>query len=130
MEIEVTSDQVGVGLVGSGFIGQVHAEAFSRSDVVSARTVASRSPARAAAFARQQGFRRGIPTTGSLPRVPMSIWCAWRRRTGCIVDITGAATEAGKRVGCEKPSARNSRRPMKGSPRAAGQGKLIYAAEL
>src|SRR5215467_5283299 len=40
----MTSGEVGVGLVGSGFIGQVHAEAFSLSTLASVRAVASRSP--------------------------------------------------------------------------------------
>ena len=62
----MTSGEVGVGLVGGGFIGQVHAEAFSQSAVASVRAVASRSAGRAAAFARHWGFPRGTPTTGSL----------------------------------------------------------------
>ena len=57
----MASDQVGVGLVGAGFIGQVHAEAFSRSALASVRAVASASPDRAAAFAA----RWGIPASGA-----------------------------------------------------------------
>src|SRR5258708_30876137 len=49
----MTPHEVGVGLVGSGFIGRVHAETFSNSAVASVRAVASRSPDRAAAFAAE-----------------------------------------------------------------------------
>src|SRR5271170_1530836 len=52
----MTSGVVGVGLVGTGFIGQAHAEAFARSPVASVRAVASRSPDRAAEFAARWGI--------------------------------------------------------------------------
>ena len=59
-QAEVTAEgdgmaaQVGVGLVGSGFIAQMHAEAFAQSTIASVRAVASRSADRVAEFARQQ----------------------------------------------------------------------------
>ena len=43
--------RVGVGLVGCGFVGQLHADAFSLSALASVRAVASQSADRAADFA-------------------------------------------------------------------------------
>ena len=48
--------EVGVGLVGTGFIGQMHAEAFALSPAASVRAVASRSPDHAAEFAARWGI--------------------------------------------------------------------------
>jgi predicted dehydrogenase len=109
MEVEMTSGEVGVGLVGSGFIGQVHAEAFSQSAVASVRAVASRSADRAAAFARQWGIPAWHADYRELvERADVDLVCVaapnWLHR-----DITVAAAEAGKHVICEKPLARTLR---------------------
>jgi myo-inositol 2-dehydrogenase / D-chiro-inositol 1-dehydrogenase len=127
----MTSREVGVGLVGTGFIGQVHAEAFSRSTVASVRAVASRSPDRAAAFAG----RWGIPAWHAdyrelVGRRDVDMVCVgvpnWLHR-----DVVVAAAEAGKHVVCEKPLARTLREAdeMIAACRVAGV-KLMYAEEL
>jgi myo-inositol 2-dehydrogenase/D-chiro-inositol 1-dehydrogenase len=127
----MTSREVGVGLVGTGFIGQVHAEAFSRSTVASVRAVASGSPGRAAAFAG----RWGIPAWHTdyrelVGRSDVDLVCIgapnWLHR-----DIAVAAAEAGKHVVCEKPLARTLREAdeMIAACHAAGV-KLMYGEEL
>lgn len=78
----MTSREVGVGLVGSGFIARVHAEAFSRSTVASVRAVASRLPDRAAAFASQLGIPAWYTDYRELVERPMSTSCASARLTG------------------------------------------------
>ena len=98
--------EVGVGLVGTGFIGQVHAEAFSRSAVASVRAVASRSADRAEAFASQWGipaWQTDYRELAARPDVDLVCVAApnWLHR-----DIVVAAAEAGKHVVCEKPLAR------------------------
>jgi UDP-N-acetyl-2-amino-2-deoxyglucuronate dehydrogenase len=52
----MTSDRVGIGIVGSGFIAAAHAEAFSRLPRATVRAVASRSAGRAAEFAARWGI--------------------------------------------------------------------------
>ena len=52
----MTSDHVGIGIVGSGFIAGAHAEAFARLPRATLRAVASRSGDRAAEFAGRWGI--------------------------------------------------------------------------
>ncbi len=52
----MTSDQLGIGIVGSGFIAGAHAEAFARLPRATVRAVASRSEATAAEFAGRWGI--------------------------------------------------------------------------
>jgi myo-inositol 2-dehydrogenase/D-chiro-inositol 1-dehydrogenase len=127
----MTSGQVGVGLVGTGFIGQVHAEAFSRSAIASVRAVASRSPDRAAAFAG----RWGIPAWHAdyrelVERPDIDLVCVgapnWLHR-----DIVLAAAGAGKHVVCEKPLARTLREADEMIAACAAAGvKLMYAEDI
>jgi myo-inositol 2-dehydrogenase / D-chiro-inositol 1-dehydrogenase len=127
----MTSHEVGVGLVGSGFISRFHAEAFSKSAVASVRAVASRSPDRAAAFAAEWG----IPAWHSdyrelVERPDVDLVCVavpnWLHR-----DVVVAAAAAHKHVVCEKPLARTLREAdeMIAACRQAGV-KLMYAEEL
>jgi len=127
----MTSGEVGVGLVGSGFIGQVHAEAVSRSALASVSAVASRSADRAEDFAG----RLGIPAWHTdyrelVARNDVDLVCVavpnWLHR-----DIVVAAAEAGKHVVCEKPLARTLAEAdeMIAACRSAGV-KLMYAEDL
>ena len=54
----MTSDQVGIGIVGSGFIAAAHAEAFSRLPRASVRAVASRVSGRGSGVRRALGDSR------------------------------------------------------------------------
>src|ERR1700722_6195322 len=127
----MTSGEVGVGLVGCGFIGQVHAQAFSLSAVASVRAVASRSPERAAEFAARWGIAAWHTDYRELvERTDVDLVCVaapnWLHR-----DIVVAAAAAGKHVVCEKPLARTLREAdeMIAACQRAG-GKLMYAEEL
>jgi len=127
----MTSREVGVGLVGCGFIGQVHAEAFSLSGFASVRAVASRSPDRAAQFAARWSIPGWHTDYRELAeRADVDLVCVaapnWLHR-----DIVLAAAEAGKHVVCEKPLARTLREAdeMIAACRRAGV-KLMYAEEL
>src|SRR5215470_17472629 len=127
----MTSCEVGVGLVGSGFIGQAHAEAFSSSALASVRAVASRSPDRSAEFAARWGIPAWHTDYRELARRPdvdlVSVAAPnWLHR-----DIVVAAAEAGKHVVCEKPLARTLREAdeMIAACRRAGV-KLMYAEEI
>jgi myo-inositol 2-dehydrogenase / D-chiro-inositol 1-dehydrogenase len=125
------SGQVGVGLVGTGFIGQVHAEAFSQSALASVRAVASRSPEHAAAFAARWGIPawhddyRELVTRPDVDLVSVAA-PNWLHR-----DIVIAAAGAGKHVVCEKPLARTLHEADEMIAACAAAGvKLMYAEDV
>jgi myo-inositol 2-dehydrogenase/D-chiro-inositol 1-dehydrogenase len=127
----VTSSEVGVGLVGSGFIADAHAAAFAASPIASVRAVASRSAERAAAFAAA----RGIPAWHAdfrelVERPDIDLVCV-AAPNYLHRDIVVAAAGAGKHVVCEKPLARTLREAdeMIAACRQAGV-KLMYAEEI
>ncbi len=127
----MTSPEVGVGLVGSGFISELHAEGFSRSPVSAIRAVAARSADKAEAFAR----RWNIPAwhtdfTDLVSRSDVDLVCVGTPNA-LHRDVVLAAAAAGKHVVCEKPLARTLRDAdeMIAACRSAGV-KLMYAEEL
>src|SRR5260370_22842447 len=127
----MTSSEVGVGLAGCGFIGQVHAQAFSLSALASVRAVASRSPDRAAEFAGKWGIPAWCTDYRELAARPdVDLVCVaapnWLHR-----DVVVAAADAGKHVVCEKPLARTLREAdeMIAACRAAAV-TLLHAEEL
>jgi len=127
----MTPGEVGVGLVGTGFIGQMHAEAFSLSPVASVRAVASRSPDHAAEFAARWGIPAWHADYRELAGRPdVDVVCVaapnWLHR-----DIAVTAAQAGKHVICEKPLARTLHEAdeMIAACRDAGV-KLMYAEEI
>src|SRR5215813_13750714 len=130
-EARMTSVKVGVGLVGSGFIGGVHAETISRSALASVRAVASRSADSAEAFATQWGIPAWHTDYRELvAREDVDLVCVaapnWLHR-----DIVVAAAEAGKHVVCEKPLARTLDEDDEMIAACRGAGiKLMYAEEL
>lgn len=127
----MASPDVGVGLVGSGFIAQVHADAFSRSAVASVRAVASRSADRAEAFARQwdiPAWHADFRDLVERPDVDMVCVAAPNRLHR---DIVVAAAQAGKHVVCEKPLARTLAEADEMITACRGAGvKLMYAEEI
>ncbi len=125
----MTSDQVGIGIVGSGFIAAAHAEAFSGLARASVRAVASRSADRAAGFAA----RWGIPAWGTdfaelAGRPDVDVVCV-AAPNGLHRDITVAAARAGKHVICEKPLARTLREADEMISACAAAGVLLMYAE-
>ena len=127
----MASGEVGVGLVGTGFIGQAHAEAFSLSPVASVRAVASRSPDRAAEFAARWGIPAWHDDYRELAARPDVDLVCVAAPNYLHRDIAVAAAQAGKHVICEKPLARTLREAdeMIAACRDAGV-KLMYAEEI
>jgi myo-inositol 2-dehydrogenase / D-chiro-inositol 1-dehydrogenase len=123
--------EVGVGLVGSGFIAQLHAEAFARSHVAAVRAVASRSAAHAEAFARQWSIPAWCTDVGELvARSDVDLVCVGAPNA-LHRDIVIAAAQAGKHVICEKPLARTLAEADEMIAACATAGvKLMYAEEL
>jgi myo-inositol 2-dehydrogenase / D-chiro-inositol 1-dehydrogenase len=122
---------VGVGIVGSGFVAEIHAEALRR--VPNARIAGAASPGagRSAAFAQ----RHGIPHSFNdyrrlleLPEVDVVTLCL---PNDLHCEATEAAASAGKHVICEKPLCANLAEAdrMIAACRSAGV-KLMYAEEL
>src|SRR5271165_7083688 len=125
----MTSDQVGIGIGGSGFIAGAHAEAFSRLPRATVRAVASRSAERAAGFAA----RWGIPAwqTDFLElagRPDIDVVCV-AAPNALHRDIAVAAAQAGKHVICEKPLARTLRDADEMIDACAAAGVLLMYAE-
>ena len=125
------SRQVGVGLIGTGFISAIHAESLAR--VAGARVVAVASPT--ADHAAQFAARFSIPTHFSDYRQMLERDDVELVLIGAPNDlhaqITIDAAASGKHVVVEKPMALNLAEAdrMIGACRSAGV-KLMYAEEL
>ena len=125
------SREVGVGLVGSGFIAELHAEAFAHVPQAALRAVASPTPGHAERFAAAHG----IPAHRQdhrrlLEQDDIDIICIGAPND-LHREIAVGAAEAGKHVICEKPLARTlaDADAMIDAHRRAGT-KLMYAEEL
>ena len=127
----MTSDHLGIGIVGSGFIAAAHAEAFARLPRATVRAVASRSAGRAAEFAARWGIPAWLTDFRELAGRPdVDVVCI-AAPNALHKDIAVAAARAGKHVICEKPLARTLREAdeMISACEAAGV-LLMYAEEI
>jgi len=123
--------KVGVGIIGSQFVAEIHAESFER--VANAEVVAAASPTEA--HVREFAKRHGIPKWFTdyremlaLPEVQM-VTIAAPNNLHCQTVCDAAA--AGKHIVCEKPLCRTMEEAdrMIEACRAAGV-RLMYAEEL
>jgi myo-inositol 2-dehydrogenase / D-chiro-inositol 1-dehydrogenase len=129
--VELVSDKVKVGLIGSGFISSIHAEALKQVGDAELVAVASPSAGKAEAFARKYGiphhftdYRRllGMKEISLVVvGVPNDLHC----------QVTLAAAAAGKHIVLEKPMCLNLGEAdrMLAACRQA-KVKLMYAEEL
>jgi myo-inositol 2-dehydrogenase / D-chiro-inositol 1-dehydrogenase len=122
---------IGVGLIGAGFIGDIHAEAFSHSSLASVRAVASARPERAAEFAARWGIPAWHSDYRELVVRPDVDLVSVAAPNYLHRDMVVAAAAAGKHVICEKPLARTLREAdeMIAACSAAGV-KLMYAEDI
>jgi predicted dehydrogenase len=122
---------VGVGIVGSGFVAEIHAEALKRVPAARLAAVASPTEGRAREFAARHGLPHAFSDYRELlelAEVDVVSVCLPNDRH-CAVTVAAAA--AGKHVICEKPlclSLAEADR-MIGACSAAGVA-LMYAEEL
>lgn len=122
---------IGVGIVGSGFVAEIHAEALRR--VPNARVVAACSPtaAHVARFAERHllpSWTTDLRRLLEMPEIDVISICA-PNPVHC--EITEAAAAAGKHVICEKPlcvTLDEADRMIAACGRAGV--KLMYAEEL
>ena len=124
-------EQVGVAIIGTGFVGGLHYEALRQVPEARVVGVASPTPGRASEFARRHGIPIAATDYRSLldrPDVDL-VTLALPNDLHCQVTLDAAA--AGKHVVCEKPLATSLAEcdRMIAACRAAGV-KLMYAEEL
>jgi myo-inositol 2-dehydrogenase/D-chiro-inositol 1-dehydrogenase len=110
-----TKRTLNIGLVGCGFMGRTHSNAFARVNQffdLDARpvleAVCARNPATAEAFARNWGFERFETDWRELVRRPDIDLIDIASPNDTHMEIAIAAAEAGKMVMCEKPLGRNA----------------------
>ena len=124
-------DQVGVGIIGSQFVAELHAEAFAR--VPQARVVAVASPT--AGHAQSFAAKHGIPKSFADYRLLLEqpevdlVTLALPNQLHCQATVDAAA--AGKHVICEKPLCLTLQEADRMIAACAEAGvKLMYAEEL
>jgi len=117
---------VGIGLIGSGFIGKVHALAYRAAPAVFSfepprlEILADIDDATAARAAQDLGFGRSTGDWRTLVSDPAVDLVDITTPNHLHEEMALAAIAAGKAVYCEKPLA----------PTAAGAGRMVAAAEV
>lgn len=123
-------DSLGVGLIGTGFMGKAHALAWRNvravmGDVPSARLVqlAETPLDKARAMADQFGFARATADWRDLLSDPAIDVISITTPNGMHREMAVAALQAGKHVWCEKPMAltMDDARAMEAAARASGR---------
>ena len=126
----LTVDDIGVGLIGTGFMGKAHALAYRSvravmGDVPGVRLVAlAETPeAKAQEMAAQFGFARATADWRDLIADPAIQIVSITTPNGLHREMALAALAAGKHVWCEKPMALtlDDARAMQGAARASGR---------
>ncbi|MBU0606776.1 MAG: Gfo/Idh/MocA family oxidoreductase, partial [Armatimonadetes bacterium] len=122
-------DQVGVGIIGSGFVSEIHVEAFGR--VPNARVVACASPHNAGTFAAKHGVPKHFSDYRdmlALPEVDV-VLLALPNFLHC--QACEDAASAKKHVICEKPLAMTLDEADRMIAACQANGVLLmYAEEL
>ena len=124
-------DRVGVGIIGTGFVADLHAAAFKMVPDAEVIAVASPTPGKAARFAAERGIPHAYEDYRALldrQDIQMVTLCVPNDRHA---EVTLAAAAAGKHVVCEKPLCRTLQEAdqMIEACRRAGV-LLMYAEEL
>ena len=127
----MTKNKVRVGLIGSGFISAIHADALKRCADAELTAVASPSPGKAAAFARQHGMAHHFTDYRQLLALEEVDMVVIGIPNDLHHDCTIAAAAAGKHIVLEKPMCLNLAEAdrMIAACRKANV-KLMYAEEL
>lgn len=111
----MTGKSLNIGLVGCGFMGRTHSNAFRQADVYFdldtkpvLKAVCSRSTGSAAAFARKWGYESSETSWQALIERDDIDLIDIASPNDTHHDIAIAAAQAGKMVMCEKPLGRNA----------------------
>ncbi len=124
-------EKVRVGIIGTGFIGNIHAQGLQHCHNAEIVAVASRTPGKAASFAECYGIPHAYEDYRELLRRDDIDGITVAVPNYLHEEIVVAAAEAGKHIMCEKPFARNMReaRIMLDAVAKAGV-KLVYGEML
>lgn len=122
---------VRVGIIGSGFVAELHAEALKRVPGAELVAVASPTPGRAEAFAARHGITRSFADYRALLAQAQVHMITIACPNDLHAEVTIAAAQAGVHVVCEKPLCLSlpEADAMIAACRQAGV-KLMYAEEL
>jgi len=123
--------QVGVGIVGSGFIADLHAAAMRMVPEITLVAVASQTPGKAAAFARERNIPHAFEDYRALLERRDIQMVSVAVPNDRHAEVVLAAAAAGKHIVCEKPLCRtlDEADRMIAACRSAGVS-LFYAEEL
>ena len=123
--------KVRVGLVGTGFIGDIHAAAFKMVPDAEVVAVASPAPGKAKAFASERGIPKAFQDYHDLLALKEIDMVTLGVPNHLHSEVAIAAARAGKHVVCEKPLCRTMAEAdaMIEACRRAGV-LLMYAEEL
>lgn len=124
------AETVRVGLIGAGFVSDIHAHAFSRyvqnAEVVA---VASRTAEKAAKFASEHGIAGAYGDYRALFERPDIDLVTVAIPNDLHCQAVCAAAEAGKHVICEKPLARSLAEADRMIAACADNGRFLFYAE-
>jgi len=132
--METKSGRLGIGLVGSGFMGRAHAFAFNAVSQTfdlplkpALAVLADQNEAQAAEAARRLGFARAVSDWRALVGDPEIDVVSITTPNHLHKPIALAALEAGKAVYCEKPLAATlaDAKQMAEAARASGRVTLV-----
>lgn len=126
------SRTVKVGLIGSGFVSDIHAHSFKHfvqnAEVVA---VASPTPGKAAQFAQERGIPHAFENYRDLLAMPEIEMISLALPNDLHCQVTVDAANAGKHVVCEKPLCRTLEEADRMIETCRKQGVLLlYAEEL
>lgn len=127
----MTKDKVRVGLVGSGFITSIHADGLKRCAAAELTAVASPSPGKAEAFARQHGIPHSFTDYRRLLAMDEIDMVVLGIPNDLHCEFTLNAAAAGKCIVLEKPMCLNlAEADQMLAACAKAKVKLMYAEEL
>jgi myo-inositol 2-dehydrogenase/D-chiro-inositol 1-dehydrogenase len=127
----MTKDKVRVGLVGSGFITAIHADALKRCAAAEVTAVASPTAGKAEAFARQHGIRYSFTDYRKLLEMDEIDLVVLGIPNDLHCEFTVNAAAAGKHIVLEKPMCLNMAEADRMIEACAlAKVKLMYAEEL
>ena len=124
-------DRVRVGMIGTGFVSDLHAAAFAMVPEAEVVAVASRTPGKAKRFAEQRGIPKAFEDYRAVLDLKGVDVVTVAIPNDLHAEVTLAAAAAGKHVICEKPLCRTMAEAdrMIEACKAAGV-LLMYAEEL
>src|SRR5437868_6391099 len=120
-----------IGIIGCGFVGDIHAASFRMVPDAEVTAVAARSPGKAKHFAKERGIANAFEDYRQLVAMKDVDLVTLALPNDLHCEVALAAAKAGKHIVCEKPLCRTLEEAdqMIDACRKAGV-LLMYAEEL